>query len=83
VESKLASLARELGLRHVAVTYVPSPTDRETAALNRINPRTRNTVIVYRQRRVFDKFVDFEPTEENLERLSASVDRAERGRYLE
>jgi protocatechuate 3,4-dioxygenase beta subunit len=76
VDSKLASLGRELGLRHVAVTYVPSPTDRETAALNRINPGTRNTIIVYRQRRVMDKFVNFEPTDENLERLSAAVNRA-------
>lgn len=78
VDSRLASLGRELDLRHVAVTYVPSPTDRKTAGVNRINPRTRNTIIVYRQRRVVEKFVDFEPTVENLERLSAAVDRAER-----
>ena len=78
VESKLAALGRALSVRHVAVTYVPSPKDPETAALNGINPMARNTVIVYSHRRVFDKFVNFEPTEGNLGRLSASVDRAAR-----
>lgn len=78
VEKQLTRLAQELSLKQIAVTYVPSPTDRATAALNKINPKAKNTIIVYKKRTVFDKFVNFEPSEEDLRRLVASVDRAEK-----
>ncbi len=78
VERQLIRLAQELSLKQIAVTYVPSPTDSATAALNKINPRARNTVIVYKKRKVFDKLVDCEPNESNLKRLLASVDSAEK-----
>ena len=78
VEKQLTLLAQELSLRQIAVTYVPSPTDSATAVLNKINPGARNTVIVYKKRRVFDKLINCEPNESNLKRLLASVDSAEK-----
>jgi len=77
IEEMLTSFAKELSLRHIAVTYVPSPTDAKTTSLNEINPSLGNTVIVYKRRRVFDKFPNFMPSEKNLKLLTGSVNRAE------
>ncbi len=56
--------ANELNLAKVALTYIPSPTDAETAALYRINPdkAVKNTVIVYNQRKVVYKVINLEAT---------------------
>lgn len=77
VEESLISFAKELNLKHIAVTYVPSPTDAKTTALNEINPSLGNTLILYKRRKVFDKFVNFEPSEKNLRLLTGAVNRAE------
>jgi hypothetical protein len=44
--------------------------------LNKINPETKTTLIVYNNRIVFDKFVDFVPTDQNFKLLFHSVDEA-------
>ena len=77
VEDLLTSVAEKASLRQVAVTYVPSPTDPKTSALYRINPdrRVRNTVFVYRKRRVVDKFVNLEADEISLQKLADSMGR--------
>ena len=77
VENKLTNFAQNLNLKHIAVTYIPAPDDETTAKLNEINPSLKNTVIVFKKRRVFDKFENFEANEQNLNLLKASVDRAE------
>lgn len=49
-ESKLASLGKELGLEHVALTFVPSFNDSESEVdLNRINPQAANTILIYKK----------------------------------
>jgi protocatechuate 3,4-dioxygenase beta subunit len=77
VEDLLTSLARKASLQLVAVTYVPSPIDPKTSALYRINPdpRVRNTVFVYRKRRVVDKFVNLGADEASLQKLADSMGR--------
>lgn len=83
LESKLSDLGRRLGLRNVAVTYVPSVDDRATDTyLNQINPSTRNTFIVYNNRKVADKFTNLALTERNATLLKRSVERAERDKEL-
>ncbi len=79
VERRLRFFALDAGLSQVAVTYVPSPGDTRTSGLYRINPSSdvRNTVIVYKSRKVFDKYVNFAATAEDLDRLIASVEKAE------
>ncbi len=77
VEETLISFAKELNLKNIAVTYVPSPTDSKTAGLNEINPSLKNTLILYKKRKVFDKFVEFEASENNLKLLANAVNRAE------
>ena len=75
VEKRLQAIASSAGIRKVALTWVPSPTDEETAALYDINPdpRVTNTMIVYRKRRVVEKFVNLPMTPAALDRLIAAV----------
>ena len=58
--------------------YVPSLTDKQTSYLYRINPNTRNTLLIYNKRRVVDKFVNLSAltqkgSYENLNNLLASI----------
>jgi len=77
LETKLAAFGLQLNLKKVAVTYVPSATDKATDThLNKINPATENTVIVYNNRKVVDKFVNLEFTEQNVALLKSAVKRA-------
>ena len=77
VESRLAAFAREAALSQVAVAYVPGPTDGKTSALYAINPdpRVKNTVLVYRKRRVRDKFINLGSDGASLERLMTSLEK--------
>ncbi len=77
LESKLQKFANSLSIRNMAITYVPSIDDRKTEMnLNNINPNTKSTIIVYNSRKVFDKFIDFTPTEKNFNLLFSSIDEA-------
>jgi len=77
MEEKLSALGRKLDVTKVALTYVPSPDDKASyAGMNKINPRTRNTFVVYVNRRVVDKFVNFSFDEQNTKLLEWAVRRA-------
>jgi protocatechuate 3,4-dioxygenase beta subunit len=77
IEEKLSALGRKLNVTKMALTYVPRPDDAASnAALNKINPQTRNTFIVYVNRRVVDKFVNLSFDERNTKLLEWSVRRA-------
>ncbi len=77
LESKLEKFARSLSIKSMAITYVPSINDKKTEMnLNKINPKTKTTIIVYNNRMVFDKFVDFIPTGKNFNLLFNSVEEA-------
>jgi protocatechuate 3,4-dioxygenase beta subunit len=74
VTRRLEAFARANGLRNVALLHVPSPDDKPSSFLYRINPRARNTILLYRQRRVVGKFVNWVPTQQaSLESAIASV----------
>lgn len=61
-ERELESLGRELNLRHVALTFVPSLMDEESdVVLNRIDPSAQSTLILYRRSRIIDKAVNPRP----------------------
>lgn len=77
VEAKLQRFADSLSIKNMAITYVPSIHDKKTEMyLNEINPKTRSTLIVYNNRKVFDKFIDFTATEKNFNLLFSSVEEA-------
>ena len=60
LKGKLKRWAEEQALKKVALTWIPSPVDKETAAAFEINPLAKNTVFVYKKRRVAAKWVNIE-----------------------
>jgi protocatechuate 3,4-dioxygenase beta subunit len=80
---ELEALGESLKLQQVALTFVPSFTDRESEAhLNKINPDVQNTIVVYRNRNIVAKYIDLKPTKENFRLLSATLERT-KGKYFE
>ena len=62
---KLSEISSELNLRYVAVACIQSPTDARSAKLFKINParEIKTTVLVYRKRKVFEKFINLDTTQ--------------------
>ena len=66
---KLRKWADETGLKHVALLWVPSPEDPKTCGLYKINPEAKNTVFVYKKRKVVEKWVNIEYDDEMLKTI--------------
>lgn len=64
-----------LGLKNIALTFVPSFSDKESDVfLNKINPSVENTFIIYRNRNIIDKYINLSPTSENFKLISTILD---------
>ena len=79
-ENELENLGKELQLKKIALTFVPSFSDRESDVfLNRVNPETKNTFIVYKRSNVVEKYIDLKPGPENfnliIRRLDETINR--------
>ncbi len=68
---KLLSWTSRMNIRNVAVTIVPSAIDKKTAGAYKINPslNVTNTVFVYKQREVVDKFINIDYDENSFEKI--------------
>ncbi|MBX2938470.1 MAG: hypothetical protein KF880_00190 [Ferruginibacter sp.] len=78
----LEALGKELNIQRTALTYVPSFSDTHTeAVLNRINPDVENTFIIYKHRRIVDKYINLKPDKENFERISKALEKT-KGEYF-
>ena len=74
----LERLGKELNIENMALTFVPSLNDKESEVyLNRINPEVENTIIIYRQRTIIDKFINLNPSEYNFNRINSALDRTQ------
>lgn len=62
VEHWLEDSAMQHKVQHCAVAFMPSSTKPEAIEDYRLNPNTeiRNTIFIYRKRKVIDKFVNYE-----------------------
>jgi protocatechuate 3,4-dioxygenase, beta subunit len=61
--TELEGMGKKLGLQRVALCFVPSLNDSESEVhLNRINPQVGNTFVIYKHRRIIDKYIDLAPT---------------------
>ena len=81
-QKELEQIGRELGIKNIALTFVPSLTDTDTEMhLNKINPSVENTFIVYRHRTIVEKFIDLKPSPENFQRIAQTLDQT-RGEYF-
>lgn len=75
-QKELEKIGIELNLKNVALTFVPSMTDKESEVnLNKINPNVENTFVIYWHRTIIDKYIDIKPTEENYKIIKATLDR--------
>jgi protocatechuate 3,4-dioxygenase, beta subunit len=73
LKGKLKKWADEQNIKKVALTWIPSPIDEETAGLFEINPRAKNTVFVYKKREVAAKWVNIEYDDRTLEDILAKL----------
>lgn len=82
-QTELEKLGNELGLKKIALTYVPTFSDTESEAnLNKIDPSVENTFVIYRHRKIIDKRINLKPTEENFAALSEILDQT-KGNYFD
>ena len=73
-QKELAQLGAELGLQHVALTFVPSLKDQDSeVALNKINPRAANTFIIYQHRNIVAKFIALAATPANFKLMGITL----------
>lgn len=76
MEARLSKLASQKRIEHVALTYLPSLKD-EAISDYEINTdaKVKNTLFVYKNRRVDTKFVNFVADAKGLEALNAALKR--------
>ncbi len=69
VQQKIKEWCDKQNLQKVAVTWVPSPVDPETAGLYEINPDAMNTVFLYKKRAITAKWVNMDYNNKSLESI--------------
>lgn len=75
-QSELEKIGKELNLKNIALTFVPSMADTESEVnLNKINQTVENTFVIYRHRTIIDKFIDLKPTADNFQKISNTLDK--------
>ena len=82
-QRELEQIGKELKIKNIALTFVPSFTDTKTEAnLNSINPNVENTFIIYKHRSIIDKYISLKPSQENFKILSETLDKT-KGDYFD
>jgi len=68
--SQLEKLGYELKLKNIALTFVPSFSDKPSEIyLNEFDQNIGNTFIIYRRSNIIGKFTNLKPTEENFNKI--------------
>jgi protocatechuate 3,4-dioxygenase beta subunit len=81
--NELERLGSELNIKHLALTFVPSFSDKASDIyLNKINPEVENTFVIFRHRQIVAKYVELEASEENYKMVSKTLDQTQ-GDYFE
>jgi protocatechuate 3,4-dioxygenase, beta subunit len=82
-QKELEAIGNELHLTQMALTWVPSFTDEKTEInLSRINPDAENTIIVYKNRTIINKYINIRPAEENFSQVAQFLEHT-RGSYAD
>jgi protocatechuate 3,4-dioxygenase beta subunit len=72
---ELGKLGAELGLKKVALTFVPSFKDKNSEVhLNKIDPSVENTFLIYKRSNIIDKYVDLKPNQQNFKKIAERLD---------
>ena len=81
-EKELEDLGKELHIQQVALTYVPSLTDKESEVnQNQINPSIENNIILSLDGVIIQKYLNLKPTEENFKMLTKTMDSTAREEF--
>ncbi len=70
---KIKKWCEEQQLEKVAMTWIPSPVDEETAGVYQINPAAKNTIFIYKSRRVTAKWVNVEYDGQTLKHILSTL----------
>lgn len=71
-KNALKELGEKLNLKHVALTFVPHFEDKESDIyLAKINPMAKNTIIIYKNRNIINKYINLEAKKTNFDILSS------------
>lgn len=83
VMKTLTDLSRDAKLDKVAVTCIPGPADPKSAKLFQINAdkEIKNTVFVYKSRKVFEKFINLDAARD-LDKLLLSFEKTLKSKSL-
>ena len=72
---ELENIGKELKLNSIALTFVPSFSDNNSEVnFNKINPEVENTIMIYRNRNIIDKFINIKPTQKNFDSIIKKLD---------
>ncbi|MBK9255220.1 MAG: intradiol ring-cleavage dioxygenase [Saprospiraceae bacterium] len=72
---QIEDLGKTLDLKYTALTIVPSWDDTHSEVhFNKINPKVKNTVIIYKHRSIVDKFINLKYVDESLAQIKKSLD---------
>ena len=66
LQNKIKEWCEKQNLNKVAMVWVPSPVDKETSQLYKINVNAKNTVLFYKKRKVTAKWVNVDYTKETV-----------------
>lgn len=76
-ERLLEKIGKELQLKKIALTYVPSFSDSESEVdANKINQETENTLLIYKRSNVIGKYINLKPEKENFKLISSILDQS-------
>ena len=67
---QLTELGKQLNLKHLALTFVPSFQDMSSDIyLSKINPEVKNTFIIYRNRNIINKFINLSANQNDFQKI--------------
>jgi protocatechuate 3,4-dioxygenase, beta subunit len=74
LQGKIEKWCTGQNLQRVAVLWVPSPVDKKTCGVFKINPEVINTVFVYKKRKVAAKWIDIDYSDESVNAILKKID---------
>ena len=78
INEKLSKLGEQLDLKNIAITFVPSFQDKESDVyLTKIDSEAINTFIIYKNRNIIGKYVNFQATAENFKQVESMLSKHE------
>lgn len=74
LQEKIKKWCEEQNLQKLALLWVPSPVDDETCGVFNINPEAKNTVFIYKKRKVFARWVNIDYDVETVHNILQKFD---------